>query len=334
MYTLQDIAALLGGELICADTLDAKTYRIGRVVSPDALRPHTIAVIFHARAVWPKDYQGCLVVDAVHDVPQHGAAIVVPQPRLSFAKLLELLHPVSSPQSGIDQTAVIAADATIDPSATIGPNVVIGARATIGPHCVVSAGCFVGDGVTIGAETRLQPHVVIDAAATVGTHCLIHAGVVIGADGFGFTQCANTHAWQKIPHIGSVCIGNHVEIGANTTIDRGTLSDTTIGDGVKIDNQCVIGHNVVLGDHALMCGASAIGGSTTIGQQVVLAGGTRVVDHVEIVDRVVIKSCSTVLQSITKTGVFCNAFQVLPDRAWARCRHLVQKLPKLYQKHR
>ena len=209
----QDIAALLGGELICANNIDAQTYDIARVVAPDALRPHAIAVIFHVGTALPKDYQGCLVADAAHDVPQDAAAIVVPQPRLAFAKLLETLHPVSSPQPGIHQTAVIAADATIDPSATIGPNVVIGAQAVIGPHCVVSAGCFVGDGVTIGAETRLQPHVVIDAAATVGTHCLIHAGVVIGADGFGFTQCANTHAWQKIPHIGSVCIGNHGDWG-------------------------------------------------------------------------------------------------------------------------
>ncbi len=333
VHTLTDIAAYLNGRLVCDDTIVPTTYVIDRVVAPEAMVKHTIAVQFRSvkSSASPRRC-GCLVVGEACVDQITTVGIVVAQPRLAFAKLMQLFHPNPEAIPGIHPTAVIDPTAEVAPTAHIGAHVVVGAGACIGADCVVAAGCVVGDTVCVAEGTTLHAQVTLYPGASIGPHCLLHSGAVIGADGFGFVPCTAPHAWEKIPHAGGVTIGARVEVGANTTIDRGTLSNTIIGDDVKIDNQCIIGHNVEIGAKTLICGGTAIGGSTKIGQQVILAGGTRAVDHIEIADQVVIKSCSTVLKSIKQQGTYCSAFHVLPEFLWARCRYLLQKLPELWRR--
>ena len=235
-------------------------------------------------------------------------ALLAKNPYATYARIAALLYPPPAAPPGRHPSAVIDASAQIDASAAIGPNAVIGARVKIGARTLIGPGCVVMDDVTIGDDTRLTANVTLYQQVIVGSRCLLHASVVIGADGFGLAP--DRGEWLKVPQVGTVRIGNDVDIGASTTIDRGAIEDTVIGDGVKMDNQIQIGHNVRIGDHTAIAGCAGISGSAVIGKRCMIGGMVGVAGHLSICDDVVLTGKSFVNSSIRKPGYYSSAIPV------------------------
>jgi UDP-3-O-[3-hydroxymyristoyl] glucosamine N-acyltransferase len=208
-------------------------------------------------------------------------------------------------------SASVAATSQVDPGAVIGAGVRIGERCHVGANVVIGAGCQIGD------DTRLMPVVVLYAGVRLGARCLVHAGAVLGADGFGIARDGQAR-WTKVPQVGGVVVGDDVEIGANTTIDRGAIEDTVIGDGVKLDNQIQIAHNVVLGPHTAIAGLAGVAGSTRVGARCIIGGDVAISGHLEIADDVVISGGAKVLQSITRAGIYGGSLPADDARGWRR----------------
>ncbi len=250
--------------------------------------------------------------------------LVSPNPYACFAKVSALLNPLATIEPGNHHSASIEESAEIAESTEIGENVVIGEHVKIGEHCVIMAGCVIGNGVVIGDHCRLYPNVTVYHGCVIGDRLIAHSGTVIGADGFGLAWDAGS--WLKIPQIGRVVIGNDVEIGANTTIDRGALDDTVIGDDVKLDNQIQIAHNVRIGDHTAIAGCAGIAGSTTIGKYCRIGGSAGIVGHITIADNVEVSAFSLVSKSITESGSYTGIFPLSRKEEWrktaAQLRHL------------
>jgi UDP-3-O-[3-hydroxymyristoyl] glucosamine N-acyltransferase len=257
------------------------------------------------------------------------AALIDPNPYLAYARIADLLHPQAVPVAGVHPTAVVAASARLAPSASIGPLAVIEEHADIGERVSVGAGSIVQRGATIGADSRLLPRVSLYAGVTLGRRCIVHSGAVVGADGFGFAPDAGT--WVKVPQVGSVRIGDDVEIGANTTIDRGAIDDTVVEDGVKLDNQIQVGHNVTIGAHSAIAGCVGISGSTVIGRRCMIGGGVGIAGHLTIADDVVVTGCSLVSASIKHAGSYSSGMPTVETRLW---RRMVAHLRRLDGKER
>lgn len=251
-------------------------------------------------------------------------ALVTSNPYLAYARAIELLNPAKAVQPGIHPSASVSPDAELDTSVSIGPQAVIGEGAQISARVFVGPGCVIGENVRIGEDTRLVANVTVLDGTVIGRRNIIHPGVVIGSDGFGMAN--DDGVWVKIPQIGNVMIGNDVEIGANTTIDKGALGDTIIEDGVKLDNQIQIGHNVRIGAHSAIAGCVGIAGSTTIGKRCTIGGGAGIGGHIHIADDVVITGMSAVGNSIKKPGGYASSIPVAEHRIWrknvARFLHL------------
>ncbi len=220
-------------------------------------------------------------------------------------------------------SARIAGTASVGPLAVIEDEAQIGERAFIGPGCIVQRGAH------IGADSRLMARVNVCAAVRIGRRCILHAGAVVGADGFGFAPDAGT--WLKVPQVGSVQIGDDVEIGANTTIDRGAIDDTVVKDGVKLDNQIQVGHNVTIGAHTAIAGCVGISGSTTIGERCMIGGGVGIAGHLTIADDVVVTGYSLVSASIRNAGSYSSGMPAVETRMW---RRMVAHLRRLDGKER
>lgn len=258
--------------------------------------------------------------------------IIVADPYLYFAKVSGLLNPVTSYPSGVHDSAVIGDGARIADSAVVMANVTIGSRTVIGENCVIFPGSVIGDDVTIGANCRLYPNVTIYAGCVIGERCGIHSGVVIGADGFGLAW--NKDSWLKIPQIGRVVLGSDVEIGANTTIDRGALGDTVIEDGAKLDNQIQIAHNCRIGKHTAIAGCVGIAGSTTIGAYCTVGGAAMFVGHIEVADKVHIAGGALVSKSITKPGAYAGNYPLATRDEWLQNAAHIRNLDKLAKRVR
>lgn len=235
-------------------------------------------------------------------------ALLAKNPYATYARIAALLYPPPAAPPGRHATAVVDASAQIESSASIGPHAVIGERVKIGARAVIGPGCVVMDDVTIGADTRLTANVTLCSGVIVGDRCLFHPSVVIGADGFGLAP--DQGEWLKVPQVGTVRIGNDVEIGASTTIDRGAIDDTVIGNGVKMDNQIQIGHNVHIGDHTAIAGCAGISGSATIGKRCMIGGMVGIAGHLSICDDVVLTGKSFVSSSIRKPGYYSSGIPV------------------------
>ncbi len=247
-----------------------------------------------------------------------------PQPYLTFLQALKIFSTDRlGILPGIHPTAILGQEVALGEGIAIGPYVVLGDRVTIGDRAVVMAGCFIGSGVRIGAESFLYPNVVIRDGTVIGERVIVHSGVVIGDDGFGFARDGNVI--RKIPQIGTVEIGDDVEIGANTTIDRATTGTTRIGSGTRIDNLVMIAHNVQIGTNSILCGQVGISGSTLIGNDVTLAGQAGLVGHIEIGDRVQVGAQGGVTKSIPP-GTSVSGYPALPHaqarRIYASMRYL------------
>lgn len=251
-------------------------------------------------------------------------ALVVRDPYLAYAKIASVLNPLPKADGSQHPSAVIADDAEVDASVNIGPNVVIGDRVKIGANCTISAGCVIEHDVILGENSFLKPNVTLCHGVHIGKRVLIHPGAVIGSDGFGLAN--DQGKWVKIPQIGSVQIGDDVEIGANTSIDRGAMKDTIIAQGVKIDNQIQIAHNVRIGEHSALAGCVGIAGSATIGKHCMIGGGVGISGHLEITDGVTLTGMSLVTKSIQEPGVYSSGWPVKEARAWRKTVAQVNRL--------
>ena len=325
---LGDIAEQLGGELVGNAAL-----RISRIGPLDAATPATICFLANERyrSQLETTQAACVIVaPALRDAAvARGAAIVTPEPYLYFAYLTQwwAARTRSAPLPGIHASAVVDTSAEVDASASVGALAVveagarIAARAVIGPHCVVGAGAHVGEG------TRLAAQVTLGAGCSIGARSIVHSGAVIGADGFGFAPHQGT--WVKIEQLGSVRIGDDVEIGANTCVDRGALGDTVIEDGVKLDNLVQIAHNVRVGAHSALAGCVGISGSATIGKHCTFAGGSGAAGHVSLADNVHVSAFAVVSHSIHKPGVYSGMFPIDDNATWEKNAATVRQLYSL-----
>jgi UDP-3-O-[3-hydroxymyristoyl] glucosamine N-acyltransferase len=244
------------------------------------------------------------------------AALIAPNPHALFARIATVLHPPPPLRPGIHPTAIVDARAQVDASCEIGPYSVIAADAVIGPRCMIGPACVVGEGAHIGADCRLLSRVTLEHGVRLGARALVHSGAVIGSDGFGLARDGGR--WLKVPQVGGVSIGDDVEIGANTTIDRGAMDDTVISDGVKLDNQIQVGHNVTIGAHTAIAACTGISGSVRIGERCMIAGGCGLSGHIEIGDDVVLTGMSMVPHSVMRPGVYTSVIPVAPIRQWWR----------------
>jgi len=257
------------------------------------------------------------------------AALIDPNPYLAYARIADLLHPKVLPAPGVHASAVVSGSARIASSASVGPLCVVEDDVHIGERVLLGPGCVIQRGARIGADSRLISRVNVYHGVRVGRRCIVHAGAVIGADGFGFALDSGT--WAKVPQVGTVVIGDDVEIGANTTIDRGAIDDTVVGNGVKLDNQIQVGHNVIIGAHTAVAGCVGISGSTTIGQRCMIGGAVGIAGHLTIADDVVVTGCSLVSASIKHAGSYSSGMPTVETRRW---RRMVAHLRRLDTKER
>ncbi len=244
------------------------------------------------------------------------ACLVAKDPYLAFAKTTQLFDQCPRARVGIHPTACVSPEARVDPSASIGPHCCIEEGVSVGSGVTLGAGVVLGSATQIGRDTHLHPNVTVYHGVSMGANCTVHSGVVIGADGFGFAPSAA--GWEKIAQLGGVRIGDRVDIGAGTTIDRGALDDTVIADGVIIDNQVQIAHNVCIGKNTAIAGCTAIAGSTVVGANCTIAGAVGIVGHLHIVDNVHITAMSLVTKSIRESGSYSSGTGMQQTRQWRK----------------
>src|SRR5476651_855617 len=253
-----------------------------------------------------------------------GDALLVADPYLAYAKISHLFDPKPKALAGVHPTAVVAADAQVDPTASIGAFAVIESGARIAAGVTVGAHCFIGARCEIGEGGWLAPRVTLYHDVRIGKRVVIQSGAVLGGEGFGFAN--EKGVWQKIAQIGGVLVGDDVEIGVNTAVDRGALADTILGNGVKLDNQIQIAHNVQVGDHTAMAACVGISGSTKIGKHCMLAGGVGLVGHIEVCDNVFLTGMTMVTHSITEPGSYSSGTAMQPAAEWRKSAARIRQL--------
>ncbi|SMG56588.1 UDP-3-O-(3-hydroxymyristoyl)glucosamine N-acyltransferase [Cedecea sp. NFIX57] len=272
--------------------------------------------------------QASAVVMTEADLPYaKSAALVVKNPYLTYARMAQILDTTPQPASDIAPSAVIDATARLGQNVSVGANAVIESGVELGDNVVIGAGCFVGKNTKIGAGSRLWANVSIYHNIEIGAQCLIQSSTVIGSDGFGYANDRGN--WVKIPQLGRVIIGDRVEIGACTTIDRGALDDTIIGNGVIIDNQCQIAHNVVIGDNTAVAGGVIMAGSLKIGRYCMIGGASVINGHMEICDKVTVTGMGMVMRPITEPGVYSSGIPLQPNKAWRKTAALVMNIDEM-----
>lgn len=326
-YTLQEL-----GHYLSAEVIGDPSYSISAVAALDQALPNQIS--FYANADYRdqlnKTRAGAVILTAAARDLYSGHRLVFADPQLGVAKLTTLLGlgQQATKPLGIHPTAVVDPSCIIHPTASIGPYCVLEEGVQVGEHSQLDAGCVVGRDSILGAFCRLYPRVVLYHDVQLGDRVIVHSGAVIGSDGFGYAQEHKT--WIKIPQIGGVRIGDDVEIGANTAVDRGALGHTHIGSGVKIDNLVQVAHNVRIGAHTIIAGCVSIAGSVEIGMRCQFGGGVGIRDHVKIVDDVAFAGMSVVAYSVTHSGQYATStYKQMPVLEAARCGALYAKLPQL-----
>jgi len=326
--TLRDIVAALGGDAV--GPADLSIDRIGPLDSAGA---STIAFLSNPRyrSQLASSAAGCVIVaPALRDAAvARGATIVADDPYLYFARLTQWWARRTRPAvpPGVHPSAQVDPAARVHASASIGALAVVEAGADIGEGAVIGAQCFIGRGARVGAQTLLHPRVVLAFGCSIGARGIVHSGAVIGADGFGLAPTKT--GYVKIEQLGAVRIGDDVEIGANTCIDRGALEDTVLEDGVKLDNLIQIGHNVHIGHLTAMAGCAAVAGSTRIGARCTVGGGAGILGHLTIADDVHISARSTVSRSIAKPGTYTGFFPLDDNRTWEKNAVTLRQLHSL-----
>lgn len=312
-FKLADLAHRFNGQIRGDSDVE-----IHGVATLDNAGPHDITYVTNKKylAALSKTSAGAVILTANNADKCTRNALITEDPRLCFAQVASLLNPRIPFEFGVHPTACVSIDATIPDNVWVGPQAVIEDGAVIGSDVFVGPGCFVGARSVIGSNTRLVARVVVNYDCVIGKDCLLHPGVIIGSDGFGFASSGS--AWLKIPQLGAVRIGDDVEIGANTAIDRGTMDDTIIGNGVKMDNLVQIAHNVQIGDHTAIAACVGIAGSTRLGRRCTIGGQVAFSDHLEITDDVHIALGSRVTSSISEPGAYSSSLKIEPAEKWKR----------------
>ncbi|ENA31784.1 MULTISPECIES: UDP-3-O-(3-hydroxymyristoyl)glucosamine N-acyltransferase [Pseudomonas] len=320
-YTLRQLAERLGAELRGNPEL-----LISGLATLQDAQPEQLSFLANAQY---KKYladtkAGAVILHPTEVEGFSGNCLVIANPYLAYAQLSHLFDRKPLPKAGIHPSALVAEDAFVDPTASVGAYAVIESGVSIGAGVVIGAHCFVGARSQIGENGWLAPRVTLYHDVRVGKRVVIQSGAVIGGEGFGFAN--HQGQWKKIAQLGGVSIGDDVEIGANTTIDRGALADTIISNGVKLDNQIMIAHNVQIGEHTAMAACVGISGSTKIGRHCTIAGGVGMVGHIEVCDNVFVTGMTMVTRSITEPGAYSSGTAMQPAAEWrksaARIRHL------------
>lgn len=310
--SLGELVARLGGELVGDATI-----RVRQIASLEAARPGEIAFLSNPKliAALASSEASAFILSPKAAGLTERARILTPDPYLYFARAAQLFNPPKRPAAGVHPSAVVAS--ALPASVSVAPQAVIGEGCEIGEDCIIGAGCVLGDGVRLGAGSLLHAGVKIYDNCEIGARAIIHSGAVIGADGLGFARDADKH-WVKIPQIGRVIIGDDVEIGANTTIDRGALDDTVIGNGVKLDNLIHVAHNCRIGDDSIMAAMAGLAGSTVVGKRVMAGGKAGFSGHLEVADDVTISADTNVTKSIDKAGVYTSMIPLQAHADWVR----------------
>lgn len=319
-FSLGELVDRLGGELV-----GDRERRVEQVAPLETAGPEHIAFLGRDafRSMVDHSLAGAVVV--APDAPVFDRSIIrVPNPYAYFVRVAGLLNPDPDVVPGIHPMACVDAGAQVASTAQIGPFVSIGEGARIGDRARIGAGCRIGAHADIGDDTWLHGGVTVYAYCRIGRRGVINAGAVIGSDGFG--GVLDQGRWLKMPHVGRVVIGDDVEIGANTTIDRGAMADTVLADGVKLDNQIQVGHNVRIGAHTTIAGCAGIAGSTRIGEYCVIGGAAMILGHLEIADRVAISTGTVVMGSIDKPGRYTGIYPAAEHRAWRKGAVAVRQL--------
>ena len=313
-----DLSALLGGEAV--GQVDRVVNRIGSLLDADQ---HTVSFLANPRyaAQLGTTRAGCVLIGPQHRLQASGlpSAILCEDPYLAYARLSQWWARQGANTSramGVHATAVVDPTAQVHPTACVDALAVIGPGAQLGPGAWVGPQAVMEDFSVLGEGSRLGPRVVLGRGCIVGARCILHPGVVIGADGFGFAPTQGR--WEKIEQLGAVRIGDDVEIGANTCVDRGALEDTVIEQGVKLDNLIQIGHNVRIGAHTAMAGCVGVAGSARIGAHCTVGGGAIILGHLELVDHVHVSAATVVTRSILKPGQYSGVYPFDENAAWEK----------------
>jgi len=327
VYLLGDLAQVAGAEL----RGDAG-YQISAVAPLDTAGSGDLTFYhdMHLRGLLKTSKAGAILIAPQEAEQFSGNRLLTDNPYAAFARVMQHIYPQVAPRPGLHHTAQLARDAQVDPGARIDAHVQIGAGAVIAKGVWLEAGTFVGAGAEVGQGSHLYPGVKIYGGCKVGAGCVLHAGVVIGADGFGFAEADGR--FLKIPQVGRVLIGNNVEVGANSCIDRGALADTVIEDGVKIDNLVQIGHNVQIGAHTVVAGQTGIAGSVRIGRHCRIGGQVGIAGHLEIADGCVIAGQSAVTHSLRRAGVYSGVIPVQEASHWRRIAARLDGLDTLFRR--
>ena len=324
------IAQLVGGRFE-----GAADPEITDVAAVDRARESELTFVAHAKyaSYLERSAAGVVMVaEALAGrVEDQRPRIVVKDVHRAVAQLLEKLHPEHRPAAGVHPTAVIGAGSELAGDVIVEPYVVIGERVRIAPGAWIGAHTVIGDDCRIGPETRTHPHVTLYSKVQLGARCIVHSGARLGSDGFGYTLVDGQH--RKVPQVGGVIIGDDVEIGANTTIDRGSVGPTEIGNGVKIDNLVHLGHNVRVGDLSIIVAQVGVSGSTVLGKGVTLAGQSGLPGHLNIGDRATIAAKSAPFGDVP-AGATVTGYPAVPHKDFLRTQAALLKLPELLKRVR
>ena len=323
-FSLGELAQQLGAEL--HGDADCEVFRVATL---ERAQPGDLSFFSNRRY---KSQLLCTRASAVILAPADApacpvASIALENPYLGYARAAALLSPSLEAPRGIHETAVVASDACVAPSAWVGPQAVLESGVAVGERVVIGPGSVVGRDSKIGPESILVANVSVCHRVTIGARVLIHPGVVIGADGFGLAN--DDGVWEKVPQLGGVRIDDDVEIGANTTIDRGALEDTVIETGVKLDNQIQIAHNVQIGANTAIAGCVAIAGSVRIGKRCTIGGAAAIGGHLELADDVHITGASNVRKSIKEPGIYSSGMAVQDNKSWRRMHARLMRLEEM-----
>lgn len=322
--TLAELATITGGELFGDESLV-----VSRVAPMDKAQEGDVTFLSNPK--YAKHLSECqatvVMVKAEHKEQCVGNALVVSDPYVAFARVVQAMDTTPKPADDIAPSAVIAADVKMGENVTIGANAVIETGVELGDNVSVGAGCFIGKNAKLGNNTKLWANVTIYHEVSLGDDCLVQSGTVIGSDGFGYAN--DKGEWIKIPQLGSVRIGNRVEIGACTTIDRGALEDTIIEDNVILDNQLQIAHNVQIGYGTVIPGGTIVAGSTKIGKYCQIGGASVLNGHITIADGVAITGMGMVMRSIEEKGLYSSGIPLQTNREWRKTATRVHRIDEM-----
>ena len=323
-YTLAHLAELLDAKLIGDGQCEITGLATLQNAEPGQLsflsNPSYVGQLKNSKA-------SAILIDKKYLDSCPGNKLVTVIPYVSFAKATALFNNSPIPPAGVHESASVDASAVLGKNVSISANAVIAANVSLGDDVVIGAGCYVGENVSLGKACKLHSNVTLYHGVALGKNVKIHSGSVVGADGFGFAFDGSKSI--KIYQLGGVKIGDDVEIGAGSTIDRGALEDTEIGNGVKIDNQVQIGHNCKIGEHTIICGCAGIAGSVTIGKYCIMGGGSGVVGHISIADRVQVSAMSLLSQSISEPGIYSTGTIQAKTSQWKRNAIRFQQLDSI-----